>query len=307
MGQVTRRELFTMGRNLAMGAAAVSILPRPLFGNAISLPVGIQLYEIRDQMAKDVPGSLKMLHDIGYREVETASFGKYSAEDFGKLLEDAGLKAPSAHVRLSGDDLSAVFANVHALGAKYATSSSLATSNPRPAGVPPPNRPNRPILSQDDFMKLADQMNTIGKKAREAGLRYAYHNHNYEFVKMPNGKYGYDLLLEHTDHELVKFEVDCGWMRMAGADPLVYFKKHPGRFKMLHVKEFKPTPSTTGINGAPTPEGTDLGSGFIDYTPIFVAAHKAGIEHAFSEQEDPFPVSSLESAKVDFKFLHEAK
>lgn len=301
----TRRQFLAGSRNVALAAAATAVLPRVGWGEAMGLPPGIQLYTVRQDLPKDTPGTLKQLHDIGFREVETAGFGKYSVGDFRKLLDDAGLKAPSAHVNLNAPDLGPVFADVHTLGAHYATSSSLATGNmPRRAPGAPGPRPAMTPLGLDGFTKLAAQMNEIGAKAKAAGLQYAYHNHNYEFEKMPDGTYGYDVLVNQTDHDLVKFEVDCGWMSAGGADPVAYFDKYPGRFKMIHVKEFaalsKPSIS---LGGSERPKGVDLGQGFIDYKPIFAAGKKAGIEHAFSEQEDPFPVSQMASAKVAYSFL----
>ena len=298
----SRREFLAGSRNVGLAAAATAMLPRLARGEAMGLPPGIQLYTVRDELPKDTPGTLKKLHEIGFREVETAGFGKYSAKEFRQLLDEAGLKAPSAHVDLSLPELGPVFEQVSILGAHFATSSSLATSNlPRPAVGRP--RPVMAPLGVDGFTKLAAQMNEIGKKAKAAGLQYAYHNHNYEFEKMPDGTYGYDILVNQTDHDLVKFEIDCGWMCAGGADPIAYFKKYPGRFRMIHVKEFeslgRPTTSLSD-----RPKGVDLGQGFIDYKAIFVAGKKAGIQHAFSEQEDPFPVSQMASAKAAYAFLH---
>ena len=303
----TRREFLTTSRNLAAAALGSAVLPRFAWATPMGLPAGIQLYAVRDRLAKDTPAALKELHDIGYREVETAGFGKYSAAEFRRMLDDAGLKVPSAHLNLSTPDLGPLFADAHTLGAQYATSSSLATSNkPRPAPGAP--RPKTQGMGMEGFTKLAEQMNDIGKKAKAAGLQYAYHNHNYEFEKMPDGSYGYDILVKNTDKDLVKFEIDCGWMCVAGADPIKYFKTYPGRFRMIHVKEFQSVSQpSTSLSGAERPKGTDLGTGFIDYKPIFVAGKAAGIQHAFSEQEEPYPVNSLESAKNDYKFLESSK
>lgn len=306
----TRREFLATSCNLAVAALGSAVLPRLAWATPMGLPAGIQLYAVRDRLAKDTPAALKELHDIGYREVETAGFGKYSAGDFRRMLDNAGLKVPSAHLNLSAPDLGPAFADAHTLGAQYATSSSLATSNtPRPApGTPAAQRPHMQGLGMEGFTKLAAQMNEIGEKARGEGLQYAYHNHNYEFEKMPDGSYGYDVLVKNTDKELVKFEIDCGWMCVAGANPVTYFKTYPGRFRMIHIKEFEAVSQpSTSLSGHERPKGTDLGTGFIDYKPIFVAGKAAGIQHAFSEQEEPYPVNSLESAKADYKFLEASK
>jgi sugar phosphate isomerase/epimerase len=298
----TRREFLAQSGRLGLAATVTTLLPRLVQAEAMGLPPGIQLYTVRDDLPKDTPGTLKQLYTIGFREVETAGFGKYSVKEFRALLDDAGLKAPSAHLNMNAKDLGPIFEDAHTLGARYATSSSLATGNlPRPpAGTPMTMGP----LGVDGFTKLAAQMNDIGAKAKAAGLQYAYHNHNYEFEKMPDGSFGYDILVKNTDHDLVKFEIDCGWMSAGGANPISYFEKYPGRFRMVHVKEFKPLAKpVTDLFGPDRPQGTDLGQGFIDYKPIFAAGKKAGIEHAFSEQENPFPVSQMASARVAYAFL----
>lgn len=275
----------------------------------MGLPPGIQLYSVRTDLATDTPGALKELRRIGFLEVETAGFGKYSAKDFRALLDDAGLRAPSAHLKMTPADFTPFFDDAKTIGARYATSSSLQSAI-RPAntsGLAPGQHPSAQPLGRDGFHRLADAMNDLGAKARSAGLTYAYHNHNYEFEKMPDGSFGYDILVTNTDRELVKFEIDCGWMCAAGADPVAYMAKYPGRFKMVHVKEFQPmsTPSIS-LNGPARPKGTDLGQGFIDYKRIFAAARTAGVEHAFSEQEEPFPESQMQSARAAYRFLNAA-
>ena len=306
MQSPSRRQFLATSLNLGAAVAATAVFPRSVFGEAMGLPPGIQLYTVREQLPKDTPGTLKELHEIGFREVETFTLGKYTGKEYRALLDDAGLKAPSAHLNLNAPDLGPVFEQANILGAHYATSSSLATGNmTRPVAGGP--RPVMGPLGPDGFTKLAAQMNEIGAKAKAAGLQYAYHNHNYEFEKMPDGSYGYDILLKNTDKDLVKFEIDCGWMSAGGANPIDYFKKYPGRFRMVHVKEFQPLAAPSiSLGGPDRPKGTDLGQGFIDYKPIFAAGKKAGIEHAFSEQEDPFPVSQIASAKVAYAFLKSA-
>jgi sugar phosphate isomerase/epimerase len=167
-------------------------------------------------------------------------------------------------------------------------------------GSPPANLPT----TADDFKHLASVMNEIGRKAQQSGIRYAYHNHNVEFVRLKDGSYGYDILLKETDPATVFFEADCGWFSVAGADPVAYFQTYPGRFRMVHVKDFRAMKGhTIVLSGAGRPEGVELGQGFVQYKRIFEAGKKAGIEHAFAEQEEPYSHSQLESAAVDYKFL----
>jgi len=217
------------------------------------------------------------------------------------MLDAAGLVCPSTHLQLSGDNLEEQFAVANALGAHYAVSSMLRTSSP--SGAAPAHSATQ-SLGLDGFKNMAAQMNDMGAKAKAAGLQYAYHNHNFEFEKMPDGNPGYDVLLKETDPALVKFEIDCGWMVVAGSDPVAYFHKYPGRFRMLHIKDFQPVPKPSiSLRGPERPQGADLGKGFVDYTKIFASARAAGIEHIFVEQEAPFTVSQMDSAKVDYAFL----
>jgi sugar phosphate isomerase/epimerase len=316
MSSISRRKFLAATGTVGAGAFAASLLPRVAWAGPMGLPVGIQLYTVGKPLAEDTPGTLRQLHEIGYREVESAGQGKHTAQELRGYLDDAGLKCPSAHLQLTGDNLDEQFEQAHTFGAHFAVSSVLrsfsaafiksATSGSatEAAGTAPLKRPALAPMGLDGFKKTAEKMNEVGKKAKAAGLQYAYHNHNFEFEKMPDGSPGYDVLIKETDPELVKFEIDCGWMVVAGSDPVAYFHKYPGRFRMLHIKDFKPVAApTTELVGPGRPLGADLGTGFVDYKPIFAAGKAAGIEHIFVEQETPFPVSQLNSAKVDYAYL----
>ena len=322
MNSLSRRKFLAATGTVGAGAFAASLLPRMAWAGPMGLPVGIQLYTVGKPLGEDTPGTLRQLHELGYREVESAGPGKHTAQELRGYLDDAGLKCPSAHLQLMGENLDQQFEQAHTLGAHFAVSSVLrsfsaafiksATSgsatatapSPGQAGDAPPKRPALAPMGLEEFKKTAEKMNEVGKKAKAAGLQYAYHNHNFEFEKMPDGSPGYDVLIKETDPELVKFEIDCGWMVVAGSDPVAYFHKYPGRFRMLHIKDFKPVAApTTELVGPGRPQGADLGTGFVDYKPIFAAGKAAGIEHIFVEQETPFPVSQLDSAKVDYAYL----
>ena len=307
MGSISRRQFVALSGAAAMAAA----LPRRVKASPMGLPVGIQLYTVGKPMGEDPAGTLKQLYAIGYREVESAGMLKLTSQELRKMIDDAGLKCPSAHLQLGGEDLSKAFDEAHAYGAQYAVSSVLRSFSPEfmksaraameggKGGPPPKLAP----LGLDGFKKTAEKMNEVGKKAKAAGLQYTYHNHNFEFEKMPDGSPGYDILVKETDPELVKFEIDCGWMKAAGYDPVAYMKTYPGRVRMLHIKDFQKAAPTTELMGPGRPQGADLGKGFVDYGPIFAEGKAAGIEHIFDEQETPFPVSQIESAKANFAYL----
>lgn len=306
----TRREFLQACSGVAAAAFATSVLcAAATEADPARRPIGIQLYSVRQAMASDTPGTLKQLHDIGYREVETADLGSYSAKDFGRLIKDASLSCHSAHLEFDTTDMNVLFENALAVGATYATSSELSilgwvpgqTSAPGPGDAPatPANSwPGLPI-GTDGFKRLASYMNTLGVKAKAAGLQYVYHNHSKEFEKLPDGRLGYDILINETDPQLVKFEIDCGWMAIGGASPAEYMMKYPSRFCLLHIKDFKAMPTTPGIR----PPGCDLGAGFVQYKSTFAAAKAIGIQHILSEQERPFTEPEMESAKIDYAYI----
>jgi sugar phosphate isomerase/epimerase len=265
-------------------------------------PVGIQLYAVREELQRHPATTLQTIREIGFGEVETAGFGALSAQQFRRLLDDAGLKCPSAHLQFDIGNLDATFDQAHALGARYATSGSLrAALSSVSAGqrTSPPARG----MSLDEARRTAELANHIGERAQRAELQYVYHNHDFEFAEQERDAIGYDLLLNETDPGLVQFEIDCGWMVVGGRDPRDYFARYPGRFPMIHVKDFLPAAAHGG-----THPGAELGHGVIDYGPIFAAAEKAGLKHYFAEQEGPFTrMSQLDAARQAYAYLRKLR
>jgi sugar phosphate isomerase/epimerase len=257
-------------------------------------PIGIQLYTVGQELKKGVGGTLKRIHDIGYTEVETAGFAGLTAMQFRYELNKAGLNCHSAHLQWSSPDLSPVFDDAHALGAHFVVSS----------GLFPPGAGAQPTV--DTYKKMAAHINDIAQRAQQASLQYAYHNHNFEFRDLGDGKLGYDVLLSETDPSLVDFELDCGWMVAAGYSPVDYFMKYPRRYRMLHIKDFvKGSKVSTSLAKDLRPQGTELGRGYIDYTPILDAASKTVVKYYYVEQEPPFlDMTALQAAKVDYEYLH---
>jgi len=156
--------------------------------------------------------------------------------------------------------------------------------------------------------ELAERLNAIGKQSKGHGLQYCSHNLTTEFEKLPDGSLGFDLLMRNTDPELVTFELDCGWMYVAGVDPVSIMRRYPTRIKMLHIKDFKARkPATLTMTGNAPPVPADLGTGYLDYKAVFAEGRRIGVEHCFAEQDAPFEVSSLASAAAAYRFLHSAQ
>jgi len=275
-------------------------------------PIGLQLYTVGDELAKDFDGTLKRVASVGYKEIELAAAYNKSAADLRKSFDDAGLHCRSAHY-FDFQKTPAQFMDfAKELGVTYVVTSF----NPPPSALASINNANpdftaviRAIeaMTIDDYKHSAETCNQLGQLAKERGLMYAYHNHNPEFKKI-DGILPYDLLLKSTDPELVKLELDCGWMVAAGHDPVTYLKGYPDRFRLLHIKAFKPAKATTTIVGEDRPIPTELGRGKPDYRPIFAAAKEAAVEQYYVEQEPPFQdMTALEAIKADFDYLHELK
>lgn len=255
-------------------------------------PIGLQLYSVGAQLESNVPETLHQVHKIGYQRVETAGFAGLTAKAFRMQLDAAGLTCPSTHLQLGTGELPALFEDAHAVGARYVVTS----------GGFPPGRNGQTL---DEYRALAAHLNDLGRKAKDAGLQYAYHNHNFEFRKLDGQRIGYDELLQQTDPALVVFELDCGWMIAAGYNPVTYFHRYPGRYRMLHIKDFEPTQGpSTSLAPTERPQGTELGRGHIDYKPILIAAQKAGIHDVYVEQEPPFlEMSAIAAVTVDYQYL----
>ncbi len=287
----------------ACGSAAAGVLPGRLWAAGRAVPAGIQLYTVGSDLAKDPAGTLKKLKQIGFIEVESAGLAKQTPVEFRGLVREAGLRLPSAHMQFGFEATDKLLAEGEALGVEYVVSSIL-----------PPRVPENGMhgvlqmlntLTAADFHTMAGLANEIGRKAKAAGLQYAYHNHNIEFRDVGDGETGYAILLRETDPSLVKFEADTGWMRVAGADPVKLLGEHAERFAMVHVKDF--THLTKPVTTLMTPDGpqpTELGRGGVDVRAIVAAARKAGVRHIFVEQEPPFTeMPAMEAAAVDYAAL----
>jgi sugar phosphate isomerase/epimerase len=267
----------------ALGVAtAAAALPRDLFaaiGAAKLDAVGLQLYTVRTLMSKDVEATLATVAGIGYREVEFAGYFSREPAALRATLDRLKLRSPSCHVGLDAVEASfdATAAAAKTMGHSWLIVASV---------------PGKFFVSVASLKELAARFNAIGKRARDAGLRYGYHNHNVEF-KPVEGTVPLELLLAETDPALVDFEMDAYWVTQGGGDPFALIDKFPGRFHLLHAKD---------ASGPPRQEMRDVGGGVIDWKRLFAERKKAGIEHVFVEHDSaPDPVASITAS---YNFLH---
>jgi sugar phosphate isomerase/epimerase len=280
-----------------------------LRADPLNEPPGLQLYTVGDDLGRDFPGTLKQIAAIGYKEVELAAdYGK-SAAELRTAFSDNGLHCRSAHMFDFHKTTEQFMDFAKELGVTYVVTSF----NPPPSALAAVGSGSAPDfnallkvlqgMTLDDYKHSAEACNQLGEAAKKKGLTYAYHNHNLEFKKLGD-RLPYDLLLNSTDPELVKMEMDCGWVSVAGYDPVAYLEKYPSRIGLLHIKDFKPGPPNLKL-GPGGPEPTELGRGFVDYKRIFAAAQKAKVEQYYVEQEPPFKdMPAMEAIRVDYQYVH---
>ncbi len=293
------RRTFLQTSTASAACAALSNSTLRLLANPLGLPLGLQLYSVRDVLPKNYDGTLRQIAALGYREVEAAGFFGHSPAEVKQAMDGAGLHCVSAHYSLK-DLLPKMDETIQFgkdLGLSYIVCSSPMLKDPSRV-KDPGSGAARESMTLEDWRWNADQFNRIGEKVNAAGMRFAYHNHTPEF-RSENGVVFYDELLRQTDPAKVTMELDCGWAVVAGQKPGDLLSRHPTRFSMLHVKDFKMTPTSTPSDHPPS---TEMGHGNIDYRPIFEAAKKADIKHAFVEQEE-FDMPQMEALKIDADYM----
>jgi sugar phosphate isomerase/epimerase len=298
MHRISRRTFLKTASASAACAAVWSSAPR-LMANPLGLPIGLQLYSVRDLLPKDYEGTLRQLGAMGYREVEAAGFFGHSPSEVKQAMDHAGLHCVSAHYPLKDllPKVDEVIQFGKDLGLKYIVCASPWLKDPSRV-KDPGSRAARDAMTLDDWRWNAEQFNRIGERVNAAGIRFAYHNHTAEF-RAEKGVVFYDELLRATDPPKVTMEMDCGWVVVGGKKPADYLTRYPTRFSMLHVKDFNMSGVTASSEPPPS---TEMGRGTIDYRPIFEAAKKTGIEHAFVEQEE-FDMPAMEALKIDADYM----
>jgi sugar phosphate isomerase/epimerase len=284
---------FALGGLLLSNKAGASI-----FDRMAAHSVGLQLFTLFNVFDKDVPGSLKKIHEIGYQDIESAfsmkgGFYGMKPKEFATLVKDSGMSWRSHHV----------------LGAPF----KMPPGGIKMPGADTTRRFNPPPMRnlKENFQELIDEaaaggvnylvcanishgttaeikeaiviLNKAGEACKKAGLGFAYHNHTSEFDKV-DGAVPYDLFLSETGKDTVQMELDLGWATKAGIDPVELFKKHPGRFPLWHVKDITKD----------TKEPTEIGNGIVDFKRIFDNAGTSGMKYFFVEQDGaPKPFENI--------------
>ena len=280
-----RNEFLKLSGGLALAGLASKSGFASFTGEAAKLKnFGIQLWSVRDDLAKDPKGVLKQLSSYGYKQIESFEGGKgmfwgMSNTEFKAEMDKLGMKIISSHCDIN-KDFEKKAAEAAAIGMKYL--------------ICPYKGPQKDL---DAFKKFADEFNQKGEICKKNGIRFAYHNHDYSFATM-NGEMGQDVMMKNTDASLVDFELDMYWVVAAGQDIETWLKKYPKRFRLCHVKDRK--------KGAPLTdkdESVVVGTGSINYPKILKTAKKYGMEYYIVEQEKWEGTTPMQAAQADAAYM----
>ena len=256
-------------------------------------PVGLQTYSLRDQIKNDGAKALDFAKEQGFKEVEIGLESHYgmSREAMRDTLNKLGLKPIAAHAGLDYllNKTDEAVANAKFFGLQY-------------VGVAwaPHNAP----FDEAQTLKIADNFNTVGKRLKEHGIQFFYHNHGYEFYPYKDDQTLFDLLMEKTDPELVKYEMDVLWTIFPGQDPVKLLKKYPDRWVLMHLKDLAKGVKGNLSGGTDTKNDVAIGSGQVDYPAVLKAAQEIGIKHYFIEDESP---DVLKQIPQSLKYLSTVK
>jgi sugar phosphate isomerase/epimerase len=267
--------------------------------------VGLQLYSVRDQMEKDMEGTLKAVKEMGYDCVEFAGYFGKSAEEIRALLDKYSLTCISVHQGLDfyeeGGQSAAEY--IKTLGAKYSAI---------------PWYQAEKLAGSPEWEETKALFNRCGELLQKNGIQMLYHNHDFEFVKV-DGKYKHDYLMQEIARDLLKPEFDTCWVRYAGEDPCKYLDMYAGDVDVLHLKDFTckklangPAYALIDAEGNPIKAASKeenefqfrpVGQGMQDFPAILAAAEKAGTEYIIVEQDQTYELPSLEAVRQSREYL----
>jgi len=241
---------------------------------AANPPVGLQLYSLRDQFAKDVPGTLDKVRDFGFKKVELAGTYGLTPEKFKAELDARKLQAVSGHFPFKRfqTDLEGIVKEAKVFGLEYVGCAWI---------------DHQGAFDEKTCRDAIATFNKAGEALAKEGMKFFYHTHGYEFQPQGKGTL-FDLMMTETNPKFVNFEMDVFWIVHAGQDPVKLMEKYPGRWALTHLKGMKDsTPTGLLTGGSDVSNDVPIGTGKIDYVPIFKAAAKAGVKHHFIEDESP--------------------
>jgi sugar phosphate isomerase/epimerase len=258
----------------AFGRPAWAAALTPEVKTSLGAPLGLQLYSLRDDAPKDLPGTLARLRALGIVEVESAGLYDRDAAAVKAAFDQAGLKCSGSHIgydRWQKDAAGAV-KEAKALGARFATVAWIKGEKD---------------FTREDALRAAEVFNAAGKACAAEGVRFCYHCHGYEFVPSPEGTL-FDTIAKNTDPKQVSFEIDVYWAKAGGADPAKVIAGLPGRVPLLHVKDMaKGLALPPGSYSSDNSTNVVVGTGQIDWPAVFRAAKASGGEIYYIEDESP--------------------
>ncbi len=271
----------------------------------MKFPVALQLYSVRNEAQADLDGTLKQIKEMGYDGVEFAGLYEYSAEEVRDLCKKHDLVPISAHVNMKETlDVGAeeMYDRYKSIGCQF---------------VVIPHVPSNYCKSDEDFPELVNICKKLGKAAKDRGMQLCYHNHDFEFTNMINGKHMLDVLYESVDANLLQTQLDTCWVNVGGENPAEYVRKYAGRCRIVHLKDFVGQKSDNmyaliGVDDDAEKKSQEnqkfefrpVGYGLQDFPAILKAAEESGVEWVVVEQDQPsMEKTPLECAKMSIEYL----
>ncbi len=277
---------FSSGLALTAIAGEFSSCKTAAKASSQSKPLGLQLYTLKDDLPKNPKEVLRQVASYGYTQLESFEGGQgifwgMSNTEFKRYIDGLGMSLISSHCDIN-KNFERKAAESAEIGMKYLISPHIG-----------------PQKTIDDYMRYADKFNQLGEICKKAGLRFAYHNHDYSF-KPFEGQIPQDILMQQTDKDLVDFEMDIYWVVTAGQDPEQWFTRYPNRFTLCHIKDRKKNVPATEVDASVT-----VGSGEINFAKILKTAKQQGMQYYIVEQERYDNTTPLAAAKDSALYIRQ--
>ncbi len=268
----------------------ITCLSVHVFAQTFTKEVGLQLYSLRNEMPKDVPGTLAKVKQMGIRQIEGGDFYKMQPSEFKALIDKHGLTCPSLGFSYDryGKDIEGIIKDAKTMGATHVMVAWI----PHKDGA----------FTIEDMKKAANDFNAWGKKLKASGIQFCYHTHGYEFKDYQKGTM-FDYLAQNTNPEYVSFEMDVFWVAHPGKDPLKLLKMYPNRFSMMHLKDMKKGVKGDLTGHAPDEWNVPIGTGQIDFKSLLPEAQRLGVRYFFIEDEHPEAINQIPVSLAYLKSL----